>query len=345
MTLLALESFDNYADGTDMRRRWGLQDSASINQNVGRYADGQGVGLPQGANQIITFPLPSTESELWVGFAYRLGPTASNYGSGHAILSLARGNNVQVSLLMHSGGGIAVRRSTTTDIADAVNCFPAFGQWYYVEVRCVISDSVGVVEIWVDGVQVLNATGLDTFNNSCIDGTIDHIRVGGSNNADPEWDDLYVLNTAGTLNNGRMGEVAIEMLIPNATGNRADFTASPAVANYLNVDDGAIPDDDTTYNHSSTVDDDELYNFANRSLAADTVPAVLVRNLVRKEEAGDRLIRALTRQNAVEGEGAAQGVGAEYRYHDHIFEENPDGPTGWTTTTLDAAEFGMTIEA
>jgi len=75
------------------------------------------------------------------------------------------------------------------------------------------------------------------------------------------------------------------------------------------------------------------------------VHAVGVSNHIRKTDAGDRTVRALVRSNAVEAEGDIQGVTADYRYRQHIFELDPDGSVAWDSDSVNAAEFGITIEA
>jgi hypothetical protein len=149
------------------------------------------------------------------------------------------------------------------------------------------------------------------------------------------------------VNNARLGEVTMEMLLPDGDGNRNNFTATGAgTTNADRVDDGASPDGDTTYVSSSTLDDDELYTHGNITLTnTDTYYAVVVRHLSRKEDAGDRQMRCLARSVATEAESVATGVGAEFRYYDGIFEVDPNGGGAWTQSSINAAEFGVTIEA
>ena len=102
-------------------------------------------------------------------------------------------------------------------------------------------------------------TGVDTQNGGVAQ--IDNIELHGASSPDPVFDDIYVLDDAGSDNTDFLGDCRVETIFPDADGNENDFTASPAVSNYLNVDDGGSPDDDTTYNWSATATDRELYAF------------------------------------------------------------------------------------
>ncbi len=135
-----------------------------------------------------------------------------------------------------------------------------YGRWHFIEIDITISDSGGIVRVYVDdpahGSPVINLTGQETIAPIYVDGNNwTGISLGYLTGIAGVMDDLYVLDSTTTDVNGLaspgapLGAIAIEVRRPNGEGLVAEWDPTPAVANYLNVDD-IQPDDDTSYNAS-----------------------------------------------------------------------------------------------
>lgn len=92
--------------------------------------------------------------------------------------------------------------------------------WHSIEFACTISDTVGTVQIIVDGVTVLSLTNQDTRNGTPT--TINRVSMGGSNggtNTPHRVDDLYVTDSLTLL-----GPMRIETLYANADTAQKQWT-------------------------------------------------------------------------------------------------------------------------
>ena len=342
MALLFMEGFDQYEianEATMARGGWWagvpLTDANVIIEAGTRHATAAGKQLRLNAGGQDAFhALPET-ADFTIGMAYILN-TAND-----AILFAVNADATQhLNLVTRAGGDIRIRRGSTT-LDTTVGLGLADGVWHYIELQALISNTGNYI-VKVDGQEVLSDTSVDTQNGS--NAFVNRLQLEGGVTQNPRWDDIYFLDIAGSDNTDFLGEVRIETIFPDALGNENDFTASPAVDQHLNVDDGATADDDTTYNHSATATDRELYGFAALQGNVDTVFAVQAMMLVRKEEAGFREVRVIARSNVTEVEGSNEALSIGYVYKSHIYENDPDGGTDWDEAAVNAAQFGLDLQ-
>jgi len=343
MALLFMEGFDQYtiADEATMARGgwWGnvsLADPNVIIQTGTRHATAPGKQLQLNAtNQDLFHQLPQT-SDFTIGMAYK--QVAAN---DDALFAFLDGTNVQIQVITRSDGEIRLTRGgtelETTSGLGLVN-----GIWHYCELQMLIHQSAGDYILKIDGQEVMSDTGIDTQDSATND-YVDRLELIGNGTQDTQYDDIYFLDTVGSDNTDFLGEIRIETVFPDALGNENDFTASPAVDQHLNVDDGATADDDTTYNHSATATDRELYGFAALQGSINTVFAVQAMMLVRKEAAGFREVRVIARSNVTEVEGSSEALATSYTYKSVIYENDPDGGGDWDEAAVNAAQFGLDL--
>jgi hypothetical protein len=274
-----------------------------------------------------------------IGFAVqptgipRAGALSRTYSAG----------TVQNDIRVTGAGEIAIYRGSSTLLGTSSGAGLTQDIWSYIEVTINLHASTGTIDVWVNGVNVLSDTGLNTQGGSAF---IDLIAVRGDTVYRPVFDDVYVLDDSGTDNTSRLGEVYVETLVPDADGNVNAWTrVGGGTNNWEAVDDMAPPDDDTTYVHSATATDQDLFGMAALTSGVGTVFAVEASALVRKEDAGFREIRLQARSNVTEAESGNISFSAnEYRYINHIFENDPNGAIDWTEASVNAAEFGIVLE-
>jgi hypothetical protein len=264
----------------------------------------------------------------------------------HDIFRTIAVDSEQITLEVTAAGELRVNR-VGSQLAITSGLGLTNGIWYYIEFHVVIDDAVGEYEVRVnETVQIGPITGADTNTNGP---NLSMVELWQNSSSDTSYDDLYVCDAAGLTNNDFLGDIVVETLFPQADGNRNDMTRiGGGLNNFEAVDDGSTPDDDSTYVHGNTVGNDELYDFdtlTGNGFQIDDIHAVGVSNHYRQVEAGFRTVRALARSNVTEIEGADLGCGPEYRYLQHIYETDPDGGGVWDEASVNAAEFGITIEA
>ena len=336
MAMLIMEGFEGFNDVADVRRRHVLIQTGVPTLETGRYG---GKALKMSTNNGMYLQSFGNLTTFVIGVAIYMSGTSI---ASNDVIRTIEGVTECLVVSCYSGGLIYITRGTTFLGVASVGF--RLNTWHYLELKGVIDNTTGTYEVRLDGVNILSDTGQDTQGGT--NSYINLIQIHRQSSGQELHDDLYLLDSAGLTNNDFLGDIQIQTVNPDGDGNRNDFTrVGGGLNNYEAVDDGDTPDDDTTYNHSAVLDEDELYTHSALAGTFDTVYAISVRNHVRKENAGDRSIRALIRSNTNEAESALSGLSTDWLYLDGIFEVDPQGGGAWTETRVNACEMGMTIEA
>jgi hypothetical protein len=172
---------------------------------------------------------------------------------------------------------------------------------------------------------------------------VDTIRLMGRRlNVSCGFDNLYVLDSTGSVNNARLGEIVVECLRPNGNGNSSQWVGSDgnSTDNYQLVDD---PTPDTAdYVQSGASGDKDTYAYGDLAAASGAVAAVQVISYASKT-AGDALsVQQVARSGSSETAATAQPVTATWTPLTAIFQEKPGGGA-WTVADVNAAEFGIQV--
>ena len=108
----------------------------------------------------------------------------------------------------------------------------------------------------------------------------------GCSSSGMNFDDLYVCDSAGSTNNGFLGDCRIDTIYPSGAGNYTQFTPSTG-SNYTCVDETAP--NTTDYVDGATVGDRDSYALGNLSaLSSQTVYGVQVNAAILKDDAGSK---------------------------------------------------------
>lgn len=340
MAILVMEGFEGYGNATDLRRRYvGSSAAGNIDIVTGRDGSGQAIRIDFGSSYLY-FNVTGSTNTVVLGFGFRKINSMSV--NDIVILFDEDGASEQVSLQLTALGELSVfsgatLHGTTSGVGMLTNT------WYYIELSIVFGDATaGSVTLHVNGNQELNVTGIDTRVTAGENCAL--FRLQGDSSNFHEFDDLYFLDNSGTDQTTRIGPCFIETVFPDANGTTVNFTPS-AGSNWQNVDDGNAPDDDTTYNSSSTLNQKDLYGHAALTGNIGTVYAVKASAHVRTEGGGARGIQNVARSSATEVNGTEVFIDQSYTYVDHIYENDPNGGGAWTESSVNAAEFGIEISS
>lgn len=341
MTMIMMEGHSSYGGPLILGRKMAAIPVVSTTFVTSRSGVGEahrlGVNSASAHHALPTVINPT----IIVGFAWQMD---QNDAQDHKLFKAYRFDVEQWSLGVSYPFGLEFESGGVV-LAQVDNVF-RLKDWIYIEIKCTVNGSTGSFEVRVDGVSIMSETNQDTQNG--VDTIMDGIRWSTDFNPSSEdiSCDIVVMDDNGGVNDDFLGDIVVETLLPDGDGDRNDFTrVGGGSTNSDAVDDGVAPDDDATYNHSATVGDDELYTFNNLTVQHDTVHCVSVRNHCRKEDAGQRTVRALLRSNVTEVEGADFTPGFTYRIFDEIYEVDPDTASAWITAGVDALEAGFTITA
>jgi hypothetical protein len=276
-----------------------------------------------------------------VGFALKSDdyPNAGDI----TILEIKDGINVQMDVRFSRATQTLYVTRNGTVLGTAVPVFP-IGVWKYIEFKTLIDNTVGTYQLKVDGVSILSGTGADTQNTA--NASANRVKIYQSTttaSGTMRISDIYICDGTGGANNDFLGEVRIDTLFPSADGATLNWTPSTGTDHYALVDETS-PNDDTDYNSSSTVGNIDLYEFANTALTG-TIAAVGINMYVRKDDAGTRQIRSVTRRGGSNYTGSTLTVGSNYEFLTEIQQVDPSTSAAWTVSNLNGAQFGVEVVA
>jgi hypothetical protein len=329
VALLFCDSCDHYNAAAGPLK----YDSFTAAMFTGRFD--QGWGVTSGADREVIKNVPA-QSEYIVGCAFSPGTIVSTVE-----MQFREGSTVHIDVIRDATNHLQVRRGGTTVLATGTTQLEV-DVWYYIEIKVVVHDTTGSVEVRIGESEEINVSGVDTRNGGT--GVIDSVRwflQGGRNQT---WDDIYICDATGGVNDDFLGDVRVEALYPNGNGNSSQFVGSDgnSTDNYLLVDEEPA-DGDTTYVESSTVSDQDTYAFTNLTPTAGTVAGVQIVAHARKTDAGARSIQTIARHSGTEEDtGSDMTLADSYLMFLDLRETKPGGGS-WSVSDVNGAEFGQKV--
>lgn len=339
--LLFCDSFDHYSTPN---QKWTASQRQGISAPNGRYLAG---GYTEsnsvaGTGGSLTKIIATAVDTLIVGAAIKFT------GTGVFSWRFQEGATVHIAITVNTSGFIEVRRGSGGTLLATGTTVLTANTYYYLEVKAKIHDTTGAVTVKLNESAEASFSG-DT-RNAGTTGLLDRFAQvtpygGTGGNGFSYFDDFYLLDTTGSLNNDFLGDVRVEALFPNGNGNSSMLAGSDgnSTDNYALVDE-ATPNDDTDYVESSTVADKDTYAYADISSAVGTVHGVQALPYAKKNDAGTRKIGAVSRVAGVEEVSADQTLTTAYVYYPVVYEDDPSS-NPWTIASVNAAEFGVAVTA
>jgi hypothetical protein len=264
-------------------------------------------------------------------------------GTRHCYLTIDNpGAGSDTTIRLYDNGNTLLATGTAYSMSYAAN------QFAYYEIKITIHATAGACQVRVNGTQVMNATGLDTYNSGNAGVGQCLIMAGQQSVYSCTYvDDVYILDTNGSAPyNDFLGPIKVECIKPNADGNHTDWTAS-AGDRYAAVDDpitGPGPDGDSTYIYSSTAAHNYTAAFENVSIT-DTIYAIAHNMCARFYDYTAADIKQLFRINTTDYEGDTFTLYDAYKWHRQIFTVNPDDSAAWEDADIDGIEAGVHLES
>lgn len=344
MAVVFIEGFDLYngvGANQGLAGRW-VNNTGTLFMVAGRFG-GQAL---QGSDGLAyaTATLPGNYGSISCGFAFKATAIAGNLGWFASFLDSALAYQIGLYAVVGGSNAIAVYRpssnSAGTLLGTTANNVIIPNAWHYIEIEITVSDTVGVVNLYVDSTLVLALSGVDTRGGLS---TINKLRMGGTMNTSSHaynMDDVYVTDTL-----AKLGERMVEALRPNADTSDADWTPLSGSDRYAMVDDTTC-DGSTTYNSASVVGDFDLYNLTNLSSSPTTIDGLRVFGWAQKTDAvGGRAICIPVKSGATQQDGSNFTLAsAAWAYHDRgLFLTDPDTAAAWTTAGVNALQVGAKV--
>jgi hypothetical protein len=338
MALRFLESFDHLAWG-DITEKWTARSgfgSGSFGFTTGRNGNCLYMEINSGFNAALQKWFTVTGGDTCViGVALKF-PSAYDC----TILQIYDSSSPQITLNENSDGSLDVFRGDNATLLGATAPGTmSTGTWYFVELKVLFHQSAGTVDLYVNGANVLSLTSQDTCAtaNESWNGFTLRVSAAGTNRV--EYDDLYVLDGTGGVNDDVRGDCRVKALFPDGAGNYSEFTPS-AGSNFQNVDE-AEPDDDTTYNESTAIGQKDSFTFDD--LAGGLTAAIYgVQASIsgKKDDAGPITINSFVRISGTDYDGDAHYIGLAYQCWLHLWDQNPETVGNWSVSDINSIEAG-----
>lgn len=337
MTLLFVDGFD---DGLQASK-WS---SWTMTTNATARTGGRSGSTTNAGDAHVQLSSTDKSATIITGFGFY--PLANpNAGRRQWRFMADAGATTHISLARNSSGGLDLYRGATfsdTLIASSASGIVSLNAWTYIETKVVLHDTTGVVQVRLNGntTPVINFSG-DT-KNAGTDTKIDRVSF-GANTGDGNqhyFDDLYICNDAGSVNNDFLGDVSVQTVFPSGDGASSQWVGSDgnSVSNYLLVDES--PDPNTTdYVESNTSGNIDTYAFTD--LTGVTIKGVVHRSYAAKSDSGAQLMRQTVRISGTNYPGSDLSPSTTYGAFSRLMEASPATSTAWTLAEFNAAEFGV----
>lgn len=340
MALLFMDGFDHYLD---LDKKWDSAVSASniaATQAQGRFTPGALRISGAGGGGRRTKNLKSS-TELIAGFGWNNVDGDANLGEVRFIDN----NDNDANLTINTSSGVATLAFNGQTVSTASTTFTG-SVWQHVEMRVKVSDTVGELEIRRNGVQVALLTGVDT-QPSGFTGLVSFEVEAAANNIQHHMDDLYILDTTGSVNNTFAGDSRIVTLLPTANGTSSDFTPTGAGSNFSATNETLI-DDDTTFVESGLFGAKDSYvmqTLASKGLIPTIIFGVQIANGAKKTDAGrlDYLDQMVIGGTTFDNGADITSTSGAYKFTTFIRDTDPSDSGTWTIAKVDAVQSGIEI--
>ena len=220
--------------------------------------------------------------------------------------------------------------------------------WHYIEVTCAMTGGPPahiVASARINGAEVLAWDYTHHTGHAALKwATVSMEGVGGG--LQSIMDDVYV--TDGEF----LGDIKIGVLYPNAAGDSASWTPTPAGNNWQQVEEHA-PDDDATYVSTPTVGAKDLYNLDDIDPAfSGAIKGVQALWLVRKSDEGEGAVKGVWKSGATEVVQASghnylapngfHPSAVDYLYNIQTERKSLFTASDWTAAEVNGCQLGIT---
>lgn len=221
---------------------------------------------------------------------------------------------------------------------------PDINEFLYLEMKALIADAGGWVEVRNYGTTIINVAGIDTRNAG--NAEVDRVRL---NTASGCWyDDFYICDTLGTVNNDFLATPTanprIIDLFPNGPGDASDWVPIGAATDWEALDE-QNPDGDTSYIYSNSVGDKALVNLSALPAGAGAVLGVVQWVQYRKDDATARNVTMLAKSGGVEQDVMEVICATSYQVDEKAVELDPATGVAFTPAAINALQIGVEVTA
>ncbi len=326
MSIIFMDSFDHYGNA-DFLKKWSAG-SADLQPTVGRRGGGAA---------FTPYCYKNFDASLSVVIAGMAVAFAGLHGiNNQAIMHFGMGHTRYTRLLCSPAGEIIVMNDLDVVIGRTRPNVITSGAFAYVEFKTIAGTTAGAVEVRVNGKVELSLTNVRTSENPYVSIGLGELFPQGL-----RVDDLYVINTAGTVNNDFLGDCRVDAYMPTSEGATLQWTPVPDGVHYTTVDDNPINEAD--YIETATAGHIDLFGYTDLVNVPLAVFGVQLNTAIRKTDAGEREFNGVARIGSTNYTGPNLSIYDSTLYRPTIWDVNPATDSAWTRAEIDAAQFGVQL--
>lgn len=346
MAIVHMDGFDTYTAIADVGLRYSGSSIASmgLSTTAGRFGGGC-VALNSSASGTQALMGPITFSHSGASAMLAGGAFFGGSGGDTPIIVFYNSTATTSELtLAYVTGTFRLYRGTQSSgtlLASAAQGYPA-GVYHSVEIKATVADAGGAVEVRINGVAAITYSG-DTRASSTGTAGTDRIYfcTSGTSATLGAWDDIYVMDTSGSVCNDFIGDVRINTLAPTSDA-AVQFTKSTGASNFSCVDEGRY-NSDTDYVESATVGHIDRFGYTDLAAAVATVYGVQPITWCRKTDATVRTMRNKLVSGATTSNGSSFALTTSYLPMVTTYTLDPNTSAQWTVSNANAATAGFEV--
>jgi hypothetical protein len=359
MAIVHLDGFDHYPTGshadTGLDEVEGYLRAGDIQIHPSDRFGNQGkmLACDSGNLQITNSSWWGTYDRLKVGFAIKWDINWAEIDSRDFFRIYNSNGSEQITLLRRGDSGLVNLYRGSTLIQQSTNALNK-DTWYWIEISAFINGSNGTCEMRVDGsssgwIDYGSGGGGNTLGASATTNVASINLVGDSSRVTDEYvwfDDLVIQDD--DASNPWIGDSRITTLYPRTDTVNIDLATYPNSgddnAQFLNDEGLDGPSEDDYYVFSSTLGDEDYYNFDTID-NTDDIHAIALHYRARKTNTAQRRAQSLVSANSQTG--TARELSINYiNYYDTFQYQDPTpaSEVNWDKTNLDASTFGVKVE-
>lgn len=353
MSLLFMDGFDHY-DGnianTVLCDRYALVEGVTLTTTKKRNGTHSIRGTGTGSGHSLAITAPVSRQVLGCGFGF-LQDAASD--STTPIVSFLRDNGdlggvqYNVTLGLNANGSVYVARHSYvgTVLGTSAPGVVTYNVWNHIEVRCLASQTVGQVQVRVNGIEVLNLINQDTTYNSAAEvssgvsfGIATITGTGSGNNR--YVDDIFLWDDQGSVNNTFIGDKRVTILNPDNNTSVAEWTVVGAASPVQAIN--TTNDGDTSYiTASDTVPVTSEFELENPDSSIGQISGVMNVMVAKKVLSGTAIVEQQMVVSGSATSGASHSITDTYGYIGRVHELNPNTGMPWTNSSLASARLRL----
>jgi hypothetical protein len=342
MAMLHADGFDRYAAAADLYSLFYAGSTMSLSTTGGRF--GGGAVFSNGGGNYIKFT-GTLALELWTGFAINFSDATNN---DRCICSFTSGGSsdagVEGMVTYNGSSGVikAWRGAINTLLGSSATTITT--GWHWIDVHYKYSATVGIFEVWLDGVQLINLTSQNTARNAG-QTSLTGVQLVSANNSGANtcyFDDWVINDTTGAQNNGRVGDSKIETLVPTLDATPNNGTPSTGVNHYAVVDE--VPWNTTDYiTMTNTTGQEELFGFSSLSSTPVSIAGAIASFIGQNSDAGSANLETVVKSSTTESDGASTALTSSWKLYRTILELDPNTSAAWGATAVNAVKAGWKV--